>query len=193
MKKNLGGINALYPSLTTIVGAHVDGRPNFLAIAHVGIMNHSTPQYISVGLNKAHYTNRGIHANRQFSVNVPGVDLVELTDYVGLVSGKNTDKSGLFEIFYGELDAAPMIAECKVTMECRLHSVVDFPTHDVFIGEIVATHADETVLKDGKIDITVLNPLLFDMAGVGYYKIGSRVAGAWNVGKNLKNKPKDNG
>ena len=33
-------VNALYPSLTTIVGAKVDGRPNFLAVAHVGIMNH---------------------------------------------------------------------------------------------------------------------------------------------------------
>ena len=192
MKKNLGMVNALYPSLTTIVGAHVDGRPNFLAVAHVGIMNHSDPQYISVGLNKKHYTTLGIHADKQFSVNIPDVDLVEKTDYVGLVSGKNTDKSGLFDIFYGQLEAAPMIAECKVTMECRLHSVVDFPTHDVFIGEIVATHADESVLKDGKIDITVLNPLLFDMASVGYFQLGDRVAGAWNAGKNLKSKLKGN-
>ena len=43
MKKKIGMVNALYPSLTTIVGAQVDGRPNFLAIAHVGIMNHSGP------------------------------------------------------------------------------------------------------------------------------------------------------
>ena len=43
MKKNLGMVNAMYPSLTTIVGAHVDGKPNFLAIAHVGIMNHGEP------------------------------------------------------------------------------------------------------------------------------------------------------
>ena len=92
------------------------------------------------------------------------------TDYVGLVSGKNTDKSKLFELFYGELEAAPMIQSCPVAMECRLHSVVDFTTHDIFIGEIVATHADERVLKDGKINLTAVQPLLFDMASVGVFQ-----------------------
>jgi flavin reductase (DIM6/NTAB) family NADH-FMN oxidoreductase RutF len=191
MKKNLGMVNAMYPSLTTIVGAHVDGKPNFLAIAHVGIMNHGDPQYISIGVNKGHYTSPGIHANKQFSVNIPSVDQVVETAYVGLVTGKNTDKSKLFELFYGELKAAPMIKTCPVAMECRLHSVVDFTTHDIFIGEIVATHADEKVLKDGKIDLAMVQPLLFDMSSVGYFKIGDRVADAWNVGKQLKAKLKD--
>jgi flavin reductase (DIM6/NTAB) family NADH-FMN oxidoreductase RutF len=191
MKKNLGMVNALYPSLTTIVGAHVDGKPNFLAVAHVGIMNHGDPQYISIGLAKFHYTNIGIHANKQFSVNIPGADQVVETDYVGLVSGKNTDKSKLFDLFYGELKHAPMIQSCPVTMECRLNRVVDFETHDIFIGDIVATHADENVLKDGKVDLTAVQPLLFDMSSVGYFKIGDRVADAWNVGKQMKTKLKD--
>ncbi|MFH1136602.1 MAG: flavin reductase family protein [Pseudomonadota bacterium] len=186
MKKNLGQVNALYPSLTTIVGAHVDGRPNFLAVAHVGIMNHGVPQYISIGLGKVHHTNQGIHANRQFSVNIPSVDLVAETDYVGLVSGKNTDKSRVFDLFYGELEASPMISACPVTMECALHDVINFPTHDVFIGRIVATHADESVLKNGKIDIAAVRPLLFDLAGLGYFQLGDRLASAWKVGKQLK-------
>lgn len=192
MKKNLGMVNALYPSLNTIVGAHVDGKPNFLTVAHVGILNHGNPQYISIGLGKTHYTNQGIHANRQYSVNLPSASQVVETDYVGLVTGKNTDKSGVFELFYGELEAAPMIAACPVSMECRLHSVVDFPTHDVFVGEIVATHADEAVLKEGKIDLAAVDPLLFDMSSIAYYRLGEKVAGAWNVGKQLKKKLREN-
>ena len=31
------------------------------------------------------------------------------TDFTGLVSGRGTDKSSLFALFYGELEAAPMI------------------------------------------------------------------------------------
>ena len=193
MKKNLGRGNALYPSLTTIVGAHVDGRPTFLAIAHVGIMNHGEPQYISIGSNKAHYTNPGIRENGQFSVNIPSMDQVEVTDYVGLVSGRKTDKSGVFDIFYGELEAAPLIVDCPVNMECRLHQIVDFPTHEVFIGEIVATHAQEEVLGEFRrgpaIDLEKVRPLLFDMASVGYFSLGRRVADAWSVGKKLKEKP----
>ena len=188
MKQNLGMVNALYPSLTTIVGAKVDGRPNFLAVAHVGIMNHGDPQYITIGLAKIHHTNRGIHANGQFSVNLPSRDLVVQTDYVGLVSGRNTDKSGVFEVFYGGLESAPLITECPVNMECRLHSVLDFTTHDIFVGQIVATHADPEVLTGGKIDLARLQPLLFDMSSVGYFGLGDRVADAWSVGKKLKRK-----
>jgi flavin reductase (DIM6/NTAB) family NADH-FMN oxidoreductase RutF len=33
-------------------------------------------------------------------------------------------------------------------MECKLVKTVDFPNHDIFIGKIVATHCDDTVLTD---------------------------------------------
>lgn len=187
MKRNLGPVNALYPSLTTIVGAVVDGRPNFLAIAHVGIMNHGQPQYLSFGINKRHFTNAGILEHKEFSVCIPTEDQVVETDYVGLVSGKNTDKSGVFELFSGVLPFAPLIKGCPVCMECRLSRVVDFETHDVFIGEIVATHADKAVLSEGGgIDIARVRPLLFDMASVKYWSLGPEVAQCWSVGKELK-------
>lgn len=186
MKRNLGGVNALYPSLTTIVGTVVDGRPNFSAIAHVGIMNHGQPQYISIGVNRAHYSGRGIKENKSFSVCLPSEDLVRETDSVGLVSGRNTDKSDVFEIFNGDVSGAPMIVGCPVCMECRLTQTVDFPAHEVFIGEIVATYADEAVLTDERIDITKVRPLLFDMASVKYWSLGKEVASCWSVGKELK-------
>jgi flavin reductase (DIM6/NTAB) family NADH-FMN oxidoreductase RutF len=187
MKRNLGPVNALYPSLTTIVGAVVEGRPNFLAVAHVGIMNHGQPQYITVGINKRHYSNQGIRAHGEFSVNIPGEDLMVETDYVGIVSGRNTDKSALFDIFYGELRHAPLIRSCPVCMECRLERVVDFPTHEIFVGEIVATHAEEAVLlENGSVDIAKVRPLLFDMASTKYWGLGDELGLCWNAGKALK-------
>lgn len=85
MKKDLGAVNALYPSLTTIVGAVVEGRPNFLAVAHVGIMNHGQPQYLSFGISKSHHTNKGIREHGQFSVNIPGQSLMVQTDRKSVV------------------------------------------------------------------------------------------------------------
>lgn len=187
MKKDLGGVNGLYPSLTTIVGSVVNGRANFLAVAHVGIMNHGHPQYISVGINKSHHSNAGIHEHRQFSVNIPGEDLMAETDYVGIVTGKNTDKSQVFDLFPGKLEYTPLIASCPVCMECRLHQVVDFPAHEVFVGEIVKTWADEAALTDkGKIDPAKARPLLFDMGTLSYYGLGPMLGACWNVGKKLK-------
>lgn len=187
MKRKLDPVNALYPSLTTIVGAVVEGKANFLPVAHVGIMNHGEPQYLSFGINKLHYTNAGILEHREFSVCIPGEDMIAATDFMGLVSGRNFDKSAYFELFEGELKHAPMIQGCPVCMECRLHSVVDFTTHDVFIGEIVATYADEAVLReDGKIDIAEVKPLLFDMQSSSYWSLGSPLGSCWSVGKGLK-------
>ena len=186
MKKKLDGINVLYPIPTTIVGAMVDEKPNFLTIAHIGIVNHAKPFLISLSLGKAHYTNAGIKENKSLSVNIPSEDLVVETDYVGIVSGKKTDKSSVFEIFYGELESAPMIKTCPLNMECKLYDTYDTPTHDLFIGEIVQTYADEAVLSDGKVDITNVKPLLFDMNSIKYWSLGDAVANCWNVGKQLK-------
>jgi len=71
-------------------------------------------------------------------------------------------------------------------MESRLYHVYDTPTHDLFIGEIVETYADESVLSDGKVDIARVKPLLFDMSSIKYWSLGEPIAGCWNVGKQMK-------
>jgi flavin reductase (DIM6/NTAB) family NADH-FMN oxidoreductase RutF len=188
MKKRLGDINVLYPTLTTLVGATVNGKPNFVAIAHVGILNHAKPELISLGMGKTHYTNQGIKENKTFSVNIPSETLVVETDYVGIFSGKKHDKSRLFDIFYGQLQTAPMIKECPVNMECKLYDLYDTPTHDVFIGEIVEAYVEESALKDGAVDISKVKPLLFDMSSKKYWSLGGEIGKCWHIGKELKSK-----
>jgi flavin reductase (DIM6/NTAB) family NADH-FMN oxidoreductase RutF len=188
MKQKLGVFNALYPLPTTLVGALVGGKPNFITIAHVGVLTLGEPECVSLGINKSHYTNAGIKENKNLSINIPSQDLVQETDYCGLVTGKNTDKAAIFEVFYGELETAPMIAQCPVNMECRLYDVVDFPNHDLFICEIVQTHVDESVMSEGKVDISKIKPLLFDMPRKRYWTLGPDIAGCWNVGLELKRK-----
>jgi flavin reductase (DIM6/NTAB) family NADH-FMN oxidoreductase RutF len=182
MKVKLGVRNFLYPMPTTLVGALVNGKPNFVTVAHVGIMEMTS---ISLGMNKSHYTNQGIKENKTFSVNLPSVSMVRETDYCGLVSGKNEDKSVLFTTFYGVLKTAPMIEQCCVNMECELVKVVDFPSHDVFVGRIVEAYCDEQVLSGGAVDVGKVQPLLFVMNDRSYWRVGARVAGAWDVGREL--------
>jgi flavin reductase (DIM6/NTAB) family NADH-FMN oxidoreductase RutF len=183
MKATLGPKNCLYPLPTTLIGAKVQGKPTFITIAHVGIMDLGS---ISLGMNKIHHTNAGIKENGTFSVNIPPVEMVKITDYCGLVSGKNVDKGELFELFYGELETAPMIEECPINMECKLIQTVDFPKHDIFIGEVVQTYCDERCLSDGVVDFSKVRPILFVMNDKSYWKLGERFADAWNIGKALK-------
>src|SRR5659263_561523 len=187
MKIELGAQNCLYPMPTTRVGATVEGRPNFLTIAHVGIMDLGS---VSLGMAQAHYTNAGIKERCSSSSHLPSTEMVQVTDFCGLVSGRRADKAELFSVFYGNLKTAPMINECPVNMECKLKKVVDFPKHDVFIGEIVATYADEEVLTDGVVDYSKVQPFFFTMPDKGYWNLGERFAQAWSVGKVVEKRQK---
>ncbi len=186
--KPIGAVNALYPMPTTLVGATVNGKANFLAVAHVGILNHGTPQYLSLGLSKSHYTNAGMREHKTFSICLPSEDLMVETDYCGIMTGKKTDKAALFDVFYGELKTAPMIRECPVNMELKLHDVLDYDTHDIFVGQLVQTYAKEEVLAEGKIDIAKVRPLIFDMSSIRYWSLGPSIGKCWNAGKALKSK-----
>ncbi len=180
MKAEIGVKNCLYPLPTVLVGTLVNGKPNYVTIAHVGIMDLES---VSLGMNKRHYTNAGIKAAKTFSINIPSTKMVKVTDFCGLVSGRTQNKADLFKTFYGKLKTAPMIEQCSINMECELVKTVDFPNHDVFIGKIINTFCDETVLTDGEVDIVKVQPILFVMNNQSYYGIGEKLAKAWSIGK----------
>ena len=175
----------LYPMPTTLVGANVGGKPNYSAIAYIGIVNQDPPA-VSIASNMSHYTNIGIRENRTFSVNIPSTGMVEITDYCGTKSGKNVDKSGLFDTFYGELETAPMIRECPLCFECKVIQTVVITTMEAFIGEIVAVYTEEKYLTDGLPDITKIDPIIFAMHENNYYRLGEFLEKAYSVGRNFK-------
>lgn len=174
----------VYPMPMTIVGAEVNGKANFMAVAWVTRVCYQPP-LIAVSLNKAHYTNAGVHEHKCFSVCIPDINLMEKTDYSGIVSGKKTDKSALFTVFKGETTGAPMIDECPLCMECKVHSVVDFPTNELFIGEIVGAYIKEEFITDGKPDIKKMNPFVLTMPDNFYWSVGEQLGKGWSIGKNL--------
>ena len=178
----------LYPMPVSIIGANVKGKANFMTIAWVSIVEHKPPM-ISISAHQSHYTNQGIIENQTFSVNLPSVDMVEITDYCGIKSGKEIDKSELFEVFYGNLKTAPMIKETPINMECKVVKTIDTEKgHDIFIGEIINAYAEEKYLTNGIPDVTKLHPLIFSMGDNNYWKFGELIGRAWNIGRNYKKK-----
>jgi len=166
-----------------IAGALVNGKPNYLAMGNYGGISPRPPPLVYLSVNKAHYTNAGIKETGYFTVNIPSKDLVQKTDYVGLVSGKDTDKSKVFTTFYGTIDKAPMISECPVNIVCKLVQLVDQPTQEIFIGEVVETWVAKDCITNDKPDIKKINPLM--LAGGGYWELGNRVGNPFVDGKVL--------
>ena len=171
-----------YPMPVTLVGATVGGKPNFMAVAWVSRVNYS-PVYLAIAIGKRHHTTRGIEEHGTFSVNLPGRDLVVATDYVGIHSGAELDKTEVFDVFYGELETAPMVEGCPLCAECRVVRKVELPGNNLYVGEQVAAYADEAMLVDGEPHVTALGPFLLAVPPGDYVALGETFAKAWSVGE----------
>jgi flavin reductase (DIM6/NTAB) family NADH-FMN oxidoreductase RutF len=191
-KINLGAIIPAYPMPVSLVGAKVDGKPNFMAVAWFTMASFKPPR-IAVSLGKGHYTNPGIKENQTFSVCLPSEEMAAATDYCGIVSGRQFDKSEIFDLFYGELETAPLIRQCPLSMECRVADMVESGINEIFIGDIVGTYTEERYMTEGKLDFRKMKPFILSQPDAAYWSLGEPVARAWNEGKKLKSQAERTG
>lgn len=185
-KIKLGAYPYIYPMPTVIVGTEVDGKPNFVTVSYVGIVQNKPPM-VSVTLVKSHYSNTGIKKNKTFSINIPNTKQINLTDYVGMNSGNAVDKTSLFHVFYGELKNTPMIEETPLNLECKLIEVVNLKNDsEIFIGEIVETYSSRKYIRRGYPYMKKLDPILFSINSNSYFNVGRRIGRAWKSGLKIK-------
>jgi flavin reductase (DIM6/NTAB) family NADH-FMN oxidoreductase RutF len=176
----------LTPMPMVLVGAVVDSKANFLAVAWAARVNFK-PAMFAVALG-SHHTNKGIDEHREFSINIPDISLLEKTDYCGLVSGSRTDKSELFELFYGTVANAPLIRECPVNISLTLYDALKLPNDTLYVGEVREVYSAEPFLTEGKPDIEKIQPFTLSMPDNHYWSVGEKLGKAWNAGKILKAK-----
>ena len=189
-KKEMGPRHFLYPQPAALIGANVNGKPNYLVAAWCGVMQ-ATPALVYVAIRKVRYTLKGIEENGTYSINVPSADMVVETDYCGTVSGRDTDKSKVFTTFYGKLGTAPMVEECPTNMECRVKDILDFGgTHKIIIGEIAESYVNEDILDGDEPDVKKIDPIIYSTGG-GYWRFGERIGDAFSMGGRYKAKQQE--
>ena len=175
---------------TVLVGAKVDRKPNFMAVAWCGVAN-SNPPMVTVAIRPHRHTFKGIIKTRTFSVNVPSTDHVKETDYCGMVSGAKIDKVAVcgFKIFYGNIKTAPMIEQCPVNLACKVENIIELGTHQLVIGRVEETYVTDTCLNDGRPDFKLIKPFIY-AAGVpaNYYAFGRKIGRAFSAGKAIERK-----
>jgi len=177
--EKLGKVIPAYPMPVSLVGSIVEGKPNFLTVAWFTMVSYNPPM-MAVILGSNHFSNSGIKKNNAFSVCIPSEEMLEVTDYVGIKSGKDVDKSTLFKVFYGETKA-PMIEECQICVECNLKKVETNGANEMFIGEIVNVYS-----KNKNPTLSSIKPILLSQPDTSYYSIGKALGKAWGVGKDYK-------
>lgn len=186
MKVKLGTLPLVYPIPIVLAGANVGGKPNYATLGDCGVMG-INPPLVYVSLGQGHYTTKGILENETYSVNFPSTDMLAVTDYCGIVSGNDVDKSALFETFYGELGTAPLIKECPVNVECRVIEEFSIQHRHIFVGQVVQAHVDEefVVERGGRqtvADMSKLDPIIYALDNQ-YYRIGESIGIGYREGK----------
>ena len=185
-KISIGNNVFLLPMPMVLVGSRKEGRANFMAVAWVSRVN-ASPNAMCIAIGNK-FTAEGIFENKEFSINIPSVDLMPQTDLMGIVSGRDYDKSKEFDIFYGALKNAPMICECPVMMECRLVKSVRLEVDTLFMGEVMNVWSEEKYLTNGAPDITKVSPFCLSMPDNRYWSLGKEIGKAWHEGMKLKDK-----
>ncbi len=191
MKKSLGPRVMVGATTVWIVGTYDrEGRPNLMTAAWGGVCC-SDPPCIGVSLRKATYTYGNLKNKNAFTIGIPPVKYVMETDYVGIASGRDTDKwqSTGFTPVRGNVVDAPYVEEFPLVLECRLLKALELGLHTHFIGEIVDVKADESALTaDGMLDIEKLDPFFYVPGNRTYYGIGRLLGKAHSIGSGLRKK-----
>ena len=185
MRKNFGVKTWIYPMPVFIVAAYDEnGVPNAMNAAWGGIY---TDDMIGICLSEEHKTTQNILATKAFTVSMATANKVTECDYVGIVSGnKIPDKFARagFTAEKSEFVNAPIIKELPMTLECELVSYDTETCH--MVGKIVNVSADESILSpDGKIDVSLLNPIIYDTINKDYLTLGPKAGNAFSDGKKL--------
>ena len=143
---------------------------------------------ISLG---SHQTTDNLKDNDDFTVTFATVETLVSSDYVGIVSGRNTpdkmEKTGWTSEKAPNVNA-PVFKEFPMTLECRVKQKIDeSETGYYLVAEIVNILCDEKHLApDGNPDVEKMEIITYDPVHHTYIQLGKTVGKAFSDGKQLK-------
>lgn len=143
-----------------------DGKvSNIITIAWTGIIN-SDPPITYVSVRKSRFSHNIIEKTGEFVINLTTKKLAA-ADYCGVRSGRDVDKFKEQKLTAAEsrVVRCPSIEESPVNIECKVIEKKDYPTHDMFIAEIVSVSVDNDLMDEN-------GRLCLDEAGLIAYNHG---------------------
>ena len=109
------------------------------------------PPCVMVGIRPENLTFALIADKREFGINIPTKEQLDIVRLCGSISGRTEDKfvSAGLTPQKGKVIDSFLIAECPVSIECNVVHEIEFEgSHRWFIGQIQAVHIDEGYTRD---------------------------------------------
>ena len=161
--KNAGEFYQHYPRIAVIVTAYYNGRKNAMAAAWHTSVSFKPPLY-GISIAPKRYTYHMISSSHQFGINFMPYEKSELIAAVGGSSGNLIDKFTEFDIGEDKPVATevPILKDAYAAYECKVIDDRVFGDHSWIIGEIVAVHVAEVLVKEnGILDLSIVKPALY--------------------------------
>lgn len=169
--------NMIYPLPAVMVSVtDGEGHDNIITVAWTGtVCTNPAMAYISV--RPSRYSYDMIRKTGEFVINLTTEKLAFATDFCGVRSGRDVDKFRKLNLTKekAQFVSAPMIGEAPVSIECRVREVKELGSHDMFLADVLAVHADEAYIDKN-------NRFRLNDAGLLVYSHGEYLAGGRKVG-----------
>ena len=189
MKKSIGAKLFAMPNPVWVVGTYGENNnPNIMTAAWAGICC-SNPPCVAVSLQKIRATYENIIERKAFTISIPSSKQAAEADYVGIVSGKTTDKFTMANLtaVKSEFVDAPYVGEFPLILECRLLHTLEIGLHTQFIGEIIDMKVDESILNEKDIpSLEKVLPFVYSASNRAYYTVGEQLGKAYSIGTKFK-------
>ncbi len=187
MRTKLDITEGIFPMPVLMVATYnEDGSVNVMNAAWGTMQERGN---VALNLTESHKTVKNIKARGAFTVSIADADHVTEADYFGVESGNNVSdkfaRSGLTSTKAETVDA-PVINEFPICLECEFIEYQYGKYGCGVIGKVTNITADESVMTDGKINMSLVNAIAFDPYTHGYYKVTDRVGEAFKDGFELK-------
>ena len=149
-------------------------KSNIITVAWCGITN-TVPPKTYVSIRPSRYSYGILKEKREFVINLTPASLAKTADFCGIYTGKKVDKFAKCSLTKEKATKveAPMIAECPISIECKVTDIIPLGSHDMFLADIVAVNVDEKMIMDNKLCINRAHLCAF--AHGEYYKLGERI------------------
>ncbi len=187
MKTNIKQTESIFPMPVLMVATYNEDGTVDVMNAAWGTMQERGR--VALNLTESHKTVQNIKARKAFTVSIADAAHVAEADFFGVVSGNNVqnkfEMSGLTAT-KSEFVDAPVINEFPIAFECEFIEYQDDEYGIGVIGKVVNTAVEESVMVDGKVDISKVEAIAFDPYTHGYYKVAERVGNAFKDGLQLK-------
>jgi len=176
----------LAPAPPALVSCGTMEEHNVLTAAWTGIVN-SEPPMTYVSIRPQRHSHSIIKEKGEFVINLPTKAIVKATDLCGVKSGRDVDKFALAGLTAepSNLVAAPGIAECPISLECKVREITSLGSHDMFLADIVAVDVDPRYV-DEKGALHMEKAGLLAYAHGAYFGLGKQLG---TFGFSVRKKP----